>query len=75
MPGKRVQIENETWQALEVLGRDRKVAFQKLADEALADLLRKHGRPTKLKAALQQSARGGAETKGPSKKGAPRNPR
>jgi hypothetical protein len=60
MPGKRVQIGDEIWQALELLARERRVAFQKLADEAFADLLRKHNRPTKLKAALQQSAR--AET-------------
>ena len=57
MPGKRVQIDEETWQALAVLTRDRKINFQKLADEAFADLLRKHNRPTTLKAALRQSAR------------------
>ena len=57
MPGKRVQIDEETWQALAVLTRDRKINFQKLADGAFADLLRKHNRPTTLKAALRQSAR------------------
>src|ERR1700681_4375246 len=55
MPGKRVQIDDEIWQALELLARDRRVAFQKLADEAFADLLRKHNRPTKLKAASQKA--------------------
>jgi hypothetical protein len=30
--------------------------FQVLADEAFADLLRKHGRPVDLKTALRQSA-------------------
>jgi hypothetical protein len=29
--------------------------FQELADEAFTDLLRKHGRPTDLKAALRES--------------------
>jgi hypothetical protein len=29
--------------------------FQELADEAFADLLRKHGRPVDLKSALRQS--------------------
>jgi hypothetical protein len=29
--------------------------FQELADEAFADLLRKHGRPVDLKTALRQS--------------------
>jgi hypothetical protein len=32
--------------------------FQELADEAFSDLLRKHGRPTELKAALRQSVSG-----------------
>jgi hypothetical protein len=57
MPGKRVQIDDETWQALAVLARDRKINFQKLSEEAFADLLRKHNRPTTLKAALRESAR------------------
>ena len=57
MPGKRVQIDDETWQALEVLARDKKIKFQKLAEEAFADLLQKHHRPTTLKAGLRESAR------------------
>jgi predicted DNA-binding ribbon-helix-helix protein len=56
MPGKRVQFDDETWTALDVLARDRMATFQELADEAFADLLRKHGRPTDLKSALRQSA-------------------
>ena len=56
MPGKRVQIDDETWQALDLLARDRMLSFQDLADEAFRDLLRKHGRPTDLKTALRQSA-------------------
>ena len=56
MPGKRVQFDDETWQALDVLARDRMANFQELADEAFADLLRKHGRPTDLTAALRKSA-------------------
>ncbi len=34
--------------------------FQELADEAFRDLLRKHGRPATLKAALRQSLGEGA---------------
>ncbi len=45
-----------TWQALDMLARDTVKDFQELADEAFADLLRKHGRPVGLKAALSQSA-------------------
>jgi hypothetical protein len=57
MPGKRVQFDEETWAALDVLARDRMATFQELADEAFADLLRKHGRPTDLKTALRKSAK------------------
>ena len=56
MPGKRVQLDQETWTALDVLARDRMASFQELAEEAFADLLRKHGRPTDLKTALRKSA-------------------
>jgi len=56
MPGKRIQIDDETWPVLDLLARDRMVTFQELADEAFADLLKKHGRPVTLKAALQRSA-------------------
>jgi predicted transcriptional regulator len=59
MPGKRVQIDDETWAALDLLARDRMMTFQELADEAFADLLKKHGRPADLRAALRKSA--GAE--------------
>ena len=55
MPGKRVQFDDETWQAIDLLARDRMMDFQELTDEAFRDLLRKHGRPTDLKSALRQS--------------------
>jgi hypothetical protein len=57
MPGKRVQLDNESWAALDLLARDRMMTFQELADEAFADVLRKHGRPVDLRAALRKSAR------------------
>jgi len=56
MPGKRIQLDDETWQALDLLARDSMRDFQELADEAFRDLLRKHGRPTDLKSALRRSA-------------------
>ncbi len=56
MPGKRVQFDDETWSALDLLARDRTMDFQELADEAFRDLLRKHNRPVDLKSALRQSA-------------------
>jgi hypothetical protein len=55
MPGKRVQFDDETWNVLDLLARDSMRDFQELADEAFADLLRKHGRPVDLKTALRQS--------------------
>jgi hypothetical protein len=51
-----VQFDETTWQAIDLLGRDTMKDFQELADEAFADLLRKHERPVGLKAALRQSA-------------------
>jgi hypothetical protein len=56
MPGKRVQFDDETWNALDLLARDQMKDFQELADEAFRDLLRKHGRPADLKEALRRSA-------------------
>jgi hypothetical protein len=56
MPGKRVQFDDDTWNALDLLAKDSMRDFQELADEAFADLLRKHGRPADLKTALRQSA-------------------
>jgi len=53
--GKRVQLDLETWHALDMLGRDSMMTFQELADEAFRDLLRKHGRPVNLKDALKRS--------------------
>ena len=54
---KLVEFDQQTWQTLDLLARDSMNSFQELADEAFRDLLRKHGRPTDLKAALKASAR------------------
>jgi hypothetical protein len=56
MPGKRVQFDDETLRALNLLARDRMQDFQELAEEAFGDLLRKHRHPTDLKCALRRSA-------------------
>ena len=55
MRGKRVQFDGETFNALDLLARDRMMDFQELVDEAFSDLLKKHGRPTDLNSALRQS--------------------
>ena len=57
MPRKLIEFDQETLQALELLGRDSMKDMQELADEAFRDLLKKHGRPTNLKEALRKSAR------------------
>ena len=61
MPGKRVQIDDETWMALDLLARDSMKSFQELADEAFADLLKKRNRPTDLRSALKRSVAGSAQ--------------
>jgi hypothetical protein len=57
MPGKRVQFDPATWAAVDLLAKDTMKDFQELADEAFADLLKKHHRPVELKDALRQSLR------------------
>jgi hypothetical protein len=59
MVGKRVRFDDATWQALTMLART-VMSFQEVADEAFADLLRKHDRPVDLKDALKRSAKYGA---------------
>ncbi len=54
---KLIAFDAETWHALQLLGKDSMKSLQELADEAFADLLRKHGRPVTLKQALRDSAR------------------
>lgn len=54
---KLIAFDDETWLQLRELARDRMATLQELADEAFADLLRKHGRPIDLKDALKKSAR------------------
>jgi len=50
-------LDPETLQALDLLARDSGKNLQQLADEAFADLLKKHNRPRTFVEALKQSAR------------------
>ena len=52
---KRIAFNSEVLHALELLARDRTTTLQKLADEAFADLLKRHQRPVGLKASLRAS--------------------
>ncbi len=54
-PRKLIAFDDETMSALTQLGRDRMATLQDLADEAFADLLKKHGVPLDLKDALKKS--------------------
>ncbi len=57
MSRKLIAFDDETLAALTQLGRDRMATLQDLADEAFADLLKKHGVPLDLKDALRKSLR------------------
>jgi non-homologous end joining protein Ku len=53
---KLIAFDEDTFDKLKQLGRDRMATIQELADEAFADVLRKHGIPIDLKDALRKSA-------------------
>ncbi len=66
---KLIAFDEDTFDKLKQLARDRMATFQELADEAFADLLKKHGVPIDLKDALRKSAALGEQ---PARKGARR---
>ena len=53
---KLIAFDDDTFDKLKQLARDRMATIQELADEAFADLLRKHGIPVDLRDALRKSA-------------------
>jgi hypothetical protein len=59
---KLIAFDDDTAAKLKQLARDRMATFQELADEAFADLLKKHGIPIDLKDALRKSARESGES-------------
>ena len=65
---KLIAFDDDTAAKLTQLARDRMATFQELADEAFADLLKKHGIPIDLKDALRKSARQNARQDGASAK-------
>ncbi|WP_013501709.1 hypothetical protein [Rhodopseudomonas palustris] len=60
---KLIGFDDDTFDKLKQLGRDRMASLQELADEAFADLLKKHGVPIDLKDALRKSAAAGSHRK------------
>jgi len=53
---KLIASDEDTFAKLSELGRYRMATIQELADEAFADVLKKHGIPIDLKDALRKSA-------------------
>ena len=53
---KLIAFDEDTFDKLRQLARDRMATFRELADEAFADLLKKHGVPIDLKDALRKNA-------------------
>lgn len=54
---KLIEFDDDTFDKLKQLARDRTGTLQELADEAFADLLKKHGIPIDLRDALRKSAK------------------
>jgi predicted DNA-binding ribbon-helix-helix protein len=57
MPRKLIEFHAEDLRALTELAEDRSTTLQELIDEAVRDLLKKHGKPTDLKTALRVSTK------------------
>ena len=69
---KLIAFDDDTFDKLKQLARDRMSTIQELADEAFSDLLKKHGIPIDLKDALRKSA---SLSKQSEKSSPPRKPR
>jgi hypothetical protein len=61
---KLISFDDETFTALTGLGRSRMATIQDLADEAFADLLKKHGVPLDLRDALRKSVKAAGQNAG-----------
>jgi hypothetical protein len=70
---KLIAFDDDTFDKLKQLGRDRMATIQELADEAFADVLKKHGIPIDLRDALRKSA--GVSKTGLSKTATPKKTR
>ena len=69
MVGKRVQFDEEMWEAIQAGARQTGKSFQQLASAAFADMLKKHDQPVGFKAALEASVTSRSKVKrAPNKK-------
>jgi hypothetical protein len=57
MIGKRIQFDEETWQAIQAVTRETGKSFQQLSSTVFTDLLKKHNQPVGFKAALEASVK------------------
>ena len=55
--GKRLQFDRETWNAVDLLARDKMKSVEEITEEAFRDLLKKHGRSADFREQLKLSAR------------------
>ena len=54
--GKRIRFDRDTWNAIEVLARDQMKDIPEVVEEAMRDLLKKHGRSADFRQQLRLSA-------------------
>jgi len=67
--GKRIRFDRDTWNAVEVLAQDQMKDIPEIVEEAMRDLLTKHGRSADFRQQLRLSAeKTSAEKKAPRKK-------
>jgi hypothetical protein len=55
--GKRLQLDRETWNAVDMLARDQMRSVEEITEEAFRDLLKKHGRSADFREQLKLSVR------------------
>jgi hypothetical protein len=63
MPGKRVQFDDETWHAPNLLARDRRQDYQELADDAFRNLLKKPATRPEDRPSSKRGERGARQTR------------
>lgn len=57
MVGKRLRFDRDTWNAIEVLAQDQMKDIPEIVEEAMRDVLKKHGRSADFRQQLRMSAR------------------
>ena len=55
--GKRIRFDRDTWNAVEVLAQDQMKDIPEVVEEAMRDLLKKHGRSADFRQQLRMSAK------------------